>query len=149
MIEQEFICCICKHEETFVYQSEGLPVCCSTPMRGGDLRFPAENSTRLHLIKLHVDPIVEWSLPSVPANGVFELWKLAPGRAKGERIGYLGARETAVEWRMTPGVSFKDTLGNARHGGFANTVEEAAGYMLEAIQGGVFAAQNIEAQVVS
>jgi len=111
-------------------------------MKGGELRFPRgnEDQTRLHLITLKVSPVVTWGLPETPEH-IFELWKLAPGRAKGERIGWIGARQTVVEWRMPPGVAIE--------GGFANTVEEAAGFMLEALDGGVFAKRNIESEIVS
>jgi len=142
-IKQEFQCDHCHASDIFEYQSRSqVPVCCAKPMRGGKVLFPRgdEKKIRLHLIKLRVKPVVEWSLPTEPVE-ILELWRLAPGRANGEFIGWIGPRATAVEWRTPKGVSIP--------GGFSNTVEEAAGHLLEALDGGVFAAQNISSKVVS
>ena len=140
-IRQEFSCTLCQHTDVFAYP-DASPVCCGRPMRGGDIKFPRgdETQTRLHLITLKQTPIVDWQLPQTPKH-VFELWQLAPGRAKGERIGWIGTRETVVEWKMPAGVKLS--------GGFANTIEEAAGLMLEALQGGVASKRIIEAQLVN
>lgn len=141
-ISQKFVCKVCSKEDVHTYQAE--PVCCGVSMSGKELQFPRglgdEHTTRLHLITLNKAPVVEWQLQRQPKH-IFELWRLAPGRAKGERIGWIGARETVVEWKMPTGVKID--------GGFANTIEEAAGLMLEAMQGGAYARQNIQAQLVS
>jgi hypothetical protein len=111
-------------------------------MKAGDMLWPRREPgvTPLHLIKLLEDPIVEWQLHPAPKE-ILELWLLRGGRATGEKIGFIGVRETTLEWVMVPGVSIR--------GGFAPSVEKAAADMMEAIQGGVFAAGHIQSEIVS
>lgn len=140
-VDQEFVCKVCG--DHIVSGFDEQPVCCEQAMIRGQL-FPAENNQvmRLHMIVadepnmsgLYRKPQYDWSLPGKP-DKVFELWRLAPGRANGERIGWIGQRTTCIEWIMPTGVKIKN--------GTATTVEEAAEMMLVAIDGGVHAKRVI------
>lgn len=109
-------------------------------MSRGVYEFPNGNiaQRRLHMITLINPPVVDWTIPEAP-SAIFEIWQLAPGRKDGTFLGWIGARATAVEWVMPPGIKIR--------GGFANTVEDAVSCMLEAMEGGVFAAQHIHSEM--
>jgi hypothetical protein len=111
-------------------------------MAPGKLVFPEGDTKirRLHLLKLLRNPVVEWQLPDDP-NQIYELWQLrAGGRTDGELLGWIGERATAVEWVMPKGVAIR--------GGFAPSIEDAVGNMIQALEGGVHAMKNIESVLV-
>ena len=144
MIKQRFTCrnSDCKNDVAAEYQNR--LECCGQLMKRGEYEFPKRTAEdlqyrKLHMISLIVDPEVTWQLPEKPV-AIFEIWQLAPGRANGELLGYVGARETMVEWVMPPGIAIR--------GGYSNTVEDAVGCMLEALEGGVFSSQRIKAEMV-
>ena len=139
-IKQQFTCKTCMVESTHSYQE--TPQCCGIAKVSGAMIWPQQDrgSTKLHMIKLLKDPKVSWQLPETP-KAIFEIWLLRGGRDKGEKIGVVGFRQTTVEWVMPTGVAIR--------GGFSDTAEMAVASMMEALEGGVFAHQNIHAQVVS
>ena len=140
MISQTYICKRCGKTETVPYTAD--PVCCLAPMTPGKLNFPEGDTTkhRLHLLKLLRDPVVEWQM-AVDPNRIYELWQLRRGmRRDGEFLGWIGERETCVEWVMPKGVAIR--------GGFAPTIEDAVANMLHALEGGVHASKNIESVLV-
>lgn len=143
MIKQRRTCRVCERDIVEDYRAR--VECCGQLMRRRDYEFPVRTpeeaqSRTLHMIALISDPDVKWSLPEKP-SAIFEIWQLPPGagRQNGEKLGWVGTRLTTVEWAMPPGIKIR--------GGFANTVEEAVGHMLEAMEGGIFAAQNIHAEL--
>lgn len=143
MIKQRFTCRNehCSNDILSDYQN--IAECCGQPMKRGEYDFPKRTpedaqQRKLHMITLLVDPEVAWQHPGKP-NAIFEIWQLAPGRPNGELIGYIGARETMVEWVMPVGIAIR--------GGLSNTVEDAVGCMLEALEGGVFSSQRIKSEM--
>jgi len=141
MIKQRRTCRQCGRDFAADYQSR--VECCGQLTRRGEYEFPSRTAEDLHERKLHMismleDPDVEWTLEDDPV-AIFEIWQLAPGRAKGELLGYVGCRQTAVEWVMPNGIAIR--------GGFSNTVEDAVGCMLEALEGGVFSSARVRAEI--
>ena len=127
-LKRGFECKACKRSVTMTYQD--APKCCDAYMLGGDPILPVGDITqlRLHSIVLQITPEVDWQIAGEP-DIVTELWQLAPGRANGERLGWLGKRATGWEWVMPTGVKI-------RHG-FSPTKELAVQSMLLALQGGL------------
>lgn len=140
MISQNYTCSACGKREAVPYTAD--PVCCAAPMEPGKLIFPEGDTTvrRLHLVTLLRDPVVEWQMADNP-NRIYQLWQLRRGmRRDGELMGWIGERETCVEWVMPKGVAIR--------GGFAATIEDAVGNMIQALEGGVHAPKNIESVLV-
>lgn len=140
MITQNYTCGACGKSETVPYTAD--PICCRVPMEPGKLNFPEGDTKtrRLHLLTLMRDPVVEWQMADKP-NRIYELWQLrAGGRTDGEKLGWIGERQTCVEWVMPEGVAIR--------GGFAPTIEDAVGNMIQALEGGVHAMKNIESVLV-
>jgi hypothetical protein len=165
-IEQEFVCCVCGHEDVYNYAGEAAPAPehCHGSMKPGQLRFPDMGSPkerRLHVVALQVKPRVDWSSGRGDYEHIFELWQLAPGRAKGERLGWIGCENSpiidpqtgrpkkTIEFKLPTGVGFRDRHGDRHTGGFAEDVEHAAAYMIEAMEGGVHTGKYVGARFKS
>lgn len=151
-IERGFRCQVCNRVDFYV-DPFAEPVHCGSPMLPDDeVRWIGSGDPKTALIdSIGCDPpvndpygpfkVLHWksSLPSMlsdfDARSVEAVWCLRPGRAKGERIGWLvksqlvgagGAK--SVRWFMVPGVSPSEGVSPSR--------PEAFGAMLEAIERG-------------
>lgn len=156
------MCTLCGREDIHRYGGDAAPAPehCSNPMSPGSLRFPDTGNPqdrRLHVVALQDKPKVSWSSGRADYPNVFELWQLAPGRAKGERLGWIGCRESEildpitgmakmiVEFKLPTGVTYRDVFGDQKTGGFAADVEHAAAFMVEALEGGVHSGKYVDA----
>lgn len=134
-IKQNFTCSICNKHEIYPYEAQ--PKHCNQPMTPGEPIFPNDNKTetKLHMIILKRKPEIDWQLPTEP-DQIFEVWKLKPGRANGERLGWLAKRSLSWEWKMPTGIG-------TAPGGLSATAEHAVQSMLLALDGGLAAKQVI------
>lgn len=135
-VYQTFECLACGGNQRLRYEEQARPRCCGEPMRAGRISWPSDEigELRLHMIKLRERPRVTFPSGVEPAE-IIELWRLAPGRRDGEKIGYIGLHATGVEWTMARGFG--------EHAGTAVTAANAAQQMLIAAQGGANIAYHI------
>ncbi len=123
-MRQEFLCRHCGRYKLEPMSEHGsvVPVCHNEQMVAGAVRSDAGRDTErlsVDIIQLRGGPITEQlfgekaPLAGWQLQGTYEVWFLAPGRERGERVGWLRQGMLGWEYRMGPGVPEADGSGVA------------------------------------